>query len=95
MAENIKLEHRLGAVNLTLSEDPMIITVGVDANYVHIQNESSDTWIVTHNLGKYCSVNVVDDNDDIIYGEVEYNSENRLTVRFTEGTYLTGKVYCN
>ena len=64
-----------------------------DANFVHTQSSSSSTWVINHNLGKYCSVIVVDDNDDVIIGEIHYNSVNQVTLTFTAS--FTGKAYIN
>ena len=87
-------------VELVTKSDPLYVSVQdqhirYDANFVYIQNHAADTWIVNHNLGKYCSVIIVDDDENIIYGEVHYNSPNQLTITFTHGTYLTGKASLN
>ena len=87
-------------VELVTESDPLYVSIQdqyirYDANFVYTQNNASDTWVVNHNLAKYCSVTVVDDNKNIIYGEVTYNSPNRITITFTPGTYLTGKAYLN
>jgi hypothetical protein len=60
---------------------------------VHDQQVASDTWIVVHNLNKYAAVNIVDTANDIIMGEVKYNSLNQLTITFTAA--ISGKAYLN
>ena len=66
--------------------------------YIHVQSSSSDTWVVTHNLGRFPSVTVIDTGNTIVRGSVTYNSENQLTITFFSGgsTLLTtGKAYLN
>lgn len=55
------------------------------------QPTSSDTWSVSHNLGRYPIVTVVDSSGNVIMGDVVYTSENDLQVRFTN--QFSGKVY--
>lgn len=61
--------------------------------YLHDQQTSSTTWVVTHNMNKYPSINIVDTANDIIMGEVRYNSLNQLTITFTAA--VSGKAYLN
>lgn len=62
-------------------------------NYVHDQQVASSTWVVVHNLNKYAAINIVDTANDIIMGEVKYNSLNQLTITFTAD--ISGKAYLN
>ncbi len=64
-----------------------------DANFVHDQGVASASWVVTHNLGKYCSVTVVDTANNVVIGEVEYNSVNQVTLTFRSS--FAGKAYFN
>jgi len=64
-----------------------------DANYVHDQGSASATWVVTHNLAKYCSVTVVDTANTVVIGEIEYNSVNQATIKFRSS--FAGKAYFN
>ena len=64
-----------------------------DANHVHDQGSASATWVVTHNLSKYCSVTVVDTANTVIIGQVEYNSVNQATLTFRSA--FAGKAYFN
>jgi hypothetical protein len=57
------------------------------------QGETSDTWVITHNLNKYPSVTVVDSAGTQFIAQVEYNSRNQLTVYLNGAT--TGKAYLN
>lgn len=96
MANKIKLENPLQPVHLTLAQGPTVITAGSDKPdkyYLHNQSAVSNTWVVPHNLGKYCSVTVVDSNDDVVIGEIHYDSVNQVTLSFTSS--FNGKAYCN
>lgn len=55
---------------------------GGDKHYVHKQETSSDTWEVTHGLGKEPAVTVVDSAGTEVIGEVEYVSLNKCILRF-------------
>jgi|10_taG_2_1085330.scaffolds.fasta_scaffold108483_2 hypothetical protein len=66
--------------------------------YTHSQTSSSDTWVITHNLGRFPSVAVVDTGNTIVLGSITYNSSNQLTVTFFSGgsaLATTGKAYLN
>ena len=51
-----------------------------DITFTHNQNSTSNTWVVTHNLGRFPSVTVVDSADSIVQGTVVYNSNKQLTI---------------
>lgn len=67
--------------------------VAGDKNYVHIQNAAAATWTVTHGLGKFPSVDVVDTGDSAVIPGVHYDSANALTLSF--GSPTSGKAYVN
>lgn len=56
---------------------------GPDAHYVHTQAVASDTWSVTHNLGKRPSVTVVDTSGNECWGDVEYTDVDSLIISFS------------
>ena len=66
---------------------------GGDKNYIHNQTLPSDVWVVSHNLGKKPSVTVVDSADEVVFGEVQYNSDNQVTLTFAGA--FSGKAYFN
>ncbi|MAN63462.1 MAG: hypothetical protein CMI60_16125 [Parvibaculum sp.] len=57
------------------------------------QEYGAATWNITHNLGKFPTVTVVDDNGKIVYGDVTYNSNNSISISFSSS--VDGKVYLN
>lgn len=64
-----------------------------DAFFTFNQSTPSDTWVVTHNLGKKPSVTVVDSGDTVVIGTVTYNTLNQLTITFASA--FSGKAYLN
>ena len=64
-----------------------------DKNFVYTQGVAAATWVVTHNLKKRVSVSVVDSAENIVIGEVEYNSDNQVTLTFSGA--FSGKAYLN
>ena len=66
---------------------------GSDKNYIHIQGLSSSLWNITHNLNKFPSVSVIDSDNKLVVGEVQYQDQNNLTVTFS-GSF-SGKAYIN
>lgn len=43
---------------------------------------AADTWVITHNLGRYPSVTVVDDSNKVVVGDIQYNNTNIITITF-------------
>ena len=66
---------------------------GSDLNFIYTQNTPSATWNITHDLGKFPSVSVVDSADTQVYGDVVYINDNSLTVTFIGA--FSGKAYLN
>lgn len=71
-----------------------------DANTVHTQDTAASTWQVTHNLGKYPSVSVVDTSNTAVNGKVIYEdwatnqlSDSKLQIVFT--ATFAGKAFLN
>lgn len=63
--------------------------------YAHIHNQPSASaqWTITHNLGKYPSVSVVDSANNEVIGEVEYISDNQIVIKFSAP--FSGKAFLN
>jgi hypothetical protein len=64
-----------------------------DKNFVFSQDVASATWSVTHNLNKYPSVSVVNSANITVYGDVDYDSLNSVTITFNAAH--TGKAFLN
>lgn len=84
-----KLYYEKGAIAV----DGGFTALSSDKNYVHNQTAASALWTVTHNLGKYCSVTVVDSGGNIIVGNIAYVDTNKLLIHFSSA--VSGKAYCN
>jgi hypothetical protein len=66
---------------------------GNDLNFIYTQPTPSATWNITHDLGKFPSVSVVDSANTQVYGNVDYIDDNSLTLTFTGA--FSGKAYLN
>lgn len=62
-------------------------------NYFYEQQRAAKTWEVTHNLNKYPSVTVIDTEGRVAYGEIVYNSLNKVTLSFSAA--FSGSVTLN
>jgi hypothetical protein len=51
--------------------------------YVHSQGIASSEWVITHSLGGYPSVTIVDTSKTHVYGEVQYDSTTQITLSFS------------
>jgi len=71
-----------------------VFTAG-DKNFVssNISFSSNTATTVTHNLGKFPSVTVVDSAGSHVVGDVQHTSINSLTITFKNN--FTGKIYVN
>ena len=64
-----------------------------DLNYVHIQSAASATWAISHGLGKFPSITVVDSGNNVVVGALAMVDNNNLTITFTAS--FSGKAYLN
>ncbi len=64
-----------------------------DKNYIYNQPTPSTSWTIQHNLNKFPSVSVVNNNNVLMYGETTYTDLNNLTINFSAG--FSGIAYLN
>ncbi len=64
------------------------------ATYTHTQAGASSTWVITHNLNRYPSATVINSADDVIIGDIRYNTADKITITFITGPN-SGKAYLN
>ena len=57
------------------------------------QAAAATTWDINHNLGKFPSVTVINNNNIVINGEVTYIDNNNIQLNFSAG--FSGKAYLN
>ena len=55
--------------------------------------EPASIWNIQHNLNRNPSVTITDENENIIYGEVNYVDKNNLQLNFNAN--ITGKIFLN
>lgn len=61
--------------------------------FVFTQGIPATTWNIQHNLGKFPSVSVINNNNVVINGEVTYIDNNNVQLNFSAG--FSGKAYLN
>lgn len=61
--------------------------------YIHSQSIPSATWTISHGLGQFPSVTVVDSAGTVVVGGISYTDPNTIVVSFTAA--FAGKAYLN
>jgi hypothetical protein len=61
--------------------------------FIFNQAVASTQWNIQHNLGKFPSVSVINNNNVVINGEVKYIDNNNIQLNFSAG--FSGKAYLN
>ena len=64
-----------------------------DKTFEFTQGVPATTWNIQHNLGKFPSVSVINNNNIVINGEVTYIDNNNVQLNFSAG--FSGKAYLN
>ena len=64
---------------------------GGPVSYVHVQGIAAASWIITHALGRFPNVTVVDSSGANCEGQVGYIDESALTIQFSAA--FTGTAY--
>lgn len=85
-----------GDITMTsLSNGQFTINSLGDKNFVFTQAIASDTWVVTHNLNKYCSVTITDNQvlPLVVIGNIKYDTLDQCTITFSAP--FSGKAFCN
>lgn len=55
---------------------------GSGASFVHDQTTPSASWVVTHGLGYYPAITILDDSDDVVITDIRHNSVTQVTITF-------------
>jgi len=84
-----------GALDLDKFYDFAVFTLSSQGapTFVFTQGIPATTWNIQHNLGKFPSVSVINNNNVIINGEVTYIDNNNVQLNFSAG--FSGKAYLN
>jgi len=67
--------------------------VNENKSYTHNQISPASEWAITHNLGKYPSVDVVDSGGNLVIGDVEFINSNKIVINFNAA--FAGTAYLN
>ena len=84
-----------GVLDLNKFYDFAVFTLSSQGvpTFVFEQAAPATVWNIQHNLGKFPSVSVVNNNDIVINGEVTYIDNNNVQLNFSAG--FSGKAYLN
>lgn len=82
----------IGALTQTINNNSFNTTIN-ESSFTFTQSTTAITWNISHNLGKYPNVVVIDDEGDVTVGEINYVDINELTLTFSEAT--SGTAYLN
>ena len=55
---------------------------GANTTVVHDQASASATWTITHNQGRYPSIDIIDSSGNHVIGDIKHNSVNQLVATF-------------
>ena len=53
-----------------------------NSTVVHDQASASATWTITHNQGRYPSIDIIDSSGNHVIGDIKHNSINQLVATF-------------
>ena len=96
---DISLTYISGTGDLIVDEDYLIsllkydVSGDSDKTFIFTQAVPSIVWNITHNLDKFPSVSVVNNNNIVINGEVTYIDTNNVQLDFSAA--FAGKAYLN
>jgi len=85
-----------GSISINSFYDIVNFTIGSsggDKTFTFTQATPSTTWNIQHNLNKFPSVSVVNNNNILMYGETAYIDKSNLTINFSAS--FSGKAYLN
>ena len=84
-----------GVLDLNKFYDFAVFTLSSQGvpTFVFDQAAPATVWNIQHNLGKFPSVSVINNNNVVINGEVTYIDNNNVQLNFSAG--FTGKAYLN
>ena len=92
---NLTNRKGVGALSDKVFYDFSVFTLSSQGTptFIFTQGVPATTWNIQHDLGKFPSVSVINNNNVIINGEVTYIDNNNVQLNFSAG--FTGKAYLN
>ena len=83
-----------GTLDLDKFYDFAVFTLSSpDTTFEFTQGQPATTWNIQHDLNKFPSVSVINNNNVVINGEVTYIDKNNVQINFSAG--FSGKAYLN
>ena len=80
------------AADVTASLLPYALLASI-GTYTFTQNTPLATWTITHNLGNFPSIVVVDSAGNVVEGDIDYVSADQVVLSFTGA--FSGEAYLN
>ena len=62
-----------------------------EGTFIFTQSTPLIVWTITHNLGKFPSVTVVDNNNQVVVGDINYINTNVLSITHLENISFSNK----
>ncbi len=92
---NLTNRKGVGALSDEVFYDFSVFTLSSQGTptFVFTQGVPATIWNIQHNLGKFPSVSVINNNNIVINGEVTYIDNNNVQLNFSAG--FSGKAYLN
>ena len=92
---NLTNKKGVGALSDEVFYDFSVFTLSSQGTptFIFTQGVPATTWNIQHDLGKFPSVSVINNNNVVINGEVTYIDNNNVQLNFSAG--FTGKAYLN
>lgn len=80
--------HESQFIDLTVTDDATsgevdVVIAALPQAYTHIQGSPANPWVITHNLGFYPNVTVVDSGGSNVEGDVTFPSLNQMQIAFS------------
>ncbi len=88
-----KLKNKPTINGIEIVGDLTSADLGIDQTFIYEQNSASAEWHITHNLGKFPSVSVIDSAGTVVVGDVQYIDENKIMCLFSAP--FIGTAYLN
>lgn len=85
------LETGVKIISLEAFDGFIIHADSILGSYQHEQTLEADEWVINHNLGKYPVVTIVDSDNVVMLGTVQYTTLNQIKITFTNA--VKGKVF--
>lgn len=95
---NLPSSAALGELLFATDTQRMYVGTGtgivfISGTFVYTQNTPSTTWNVSHYLGKFPSVTVIDSAGTQVFGDINQIDSNHLVIQFSAP--FAGTVYLN